>query len=67
MTPGVSRRSFLAAGGVLIVGLGLDGLGRAGAMHERTARPLTSTVHAPHWASPQPKWVPVSPRSPRST
>jgi len=31
MTPGVSRRSFLAAGGVLIVGLGLDGLGRAGA------------------------------------
>jgi CO/xanthine dehydrogenase Mo-binding subunit len=27
----VSRRSFLAAGGVLIVGLGLDGLDRAGA------------------------------------
>src|SRR5512139_216849 len=27
----VSRRRFLAAGGVLIVGLGLDGLGRAGA------------------------------------
>jgi nicotinate dehydrogenase subunit B len=27
----VSRRGFLAAGGVLIVGLGLDGLGRAGA------------------------------------
>ena len=27
----VSRRSFLAAGGVLIVGLGFDGLGRAGA------------------------------------
>ena len=25
----LSRRSFLAAGGVLIVGLGLDGLGRA--------------------------------------
>jgi CO/xanthine dehydrogenase Mo-binding subunit len=31
MTTHVSRRSFLAAGGVLIVGLGLDGLGPAGA------------------------------------
>jgi nicotinate dehydrogenase subunit B len=31
MTTRVSRRSFLAAGGVLIVGLGLDGLGPAGA------------------------------------
>jgi nicotinate dehydrogenase subunit B len=29
--PHVSRRTFLAAGGVLIVGLGIDGLGRAGA------------------------------------
>lgn len=28
-TARISRRSFLAAGGVLIVGLGLDGLGRA--------------------------------------
>jgi nicotinate dehydrogenase subunit B len=27
--PRISRRSFLAAGGVLIVGLGLDGVGRA--------------------------------------
>lgn len=26
---GISRRSFLAAGGVLVVGLGLDGVGRA--------------------------------------
>jgi CO/xanthine dehydrogenase Mo-binding subunit len=31
MTTHVSRRTFLAAGGVLIVGLGLDGLGPAGA------------------------------------
>jgi nicotinate dehydrogenase subunit B len=31
MTTRVSRRSFLAAGGVLIVGLGLDGLGPAAA------------------------------------
>jgi CO/xanthine dehydrogenase Mo-binding subunit len=31
MTTRVSRRRFLAAGGVLIVGLGLDGLGPAGA------------------------------------
>jgi CO/xanthine dehydrogenase Mo-binding subunit len=31
MATHVSRRSFLAAGGVLIVGLGLDGLGPAGA------------------------------------
>jgi CO/xanthine dehydrogenase Mo-binding subunit len=31
MTARVSRRRFLAAGGVLIVGLGLDGLGRVGA------------------------------------
>src|ERR1700752_4456464 len=25
-----------------------------GLMHERTAVPLTTTVHAPHWHSPQP-------------
>ncbi len=29
MSPRVSRRTFIAAGGALIVGLGLDGLGRA--------------------------------------
>ena len=40
---------------------------RAGVTHERTARPATSTVQAPHWASPQPKCVPVRPRSFRST
>ena len=32
-----------------------------------TARPPTSTVQAPHWASPQPNLVPVSPRSSRRT
>src|SRR6266851_92512 len=40
---------------------------RAGVEHERTARPPTSTVHAPHWARPQPKCEPVRPRSFRST
>ena len=39
----------------------------AGVTQERMARPPTSTVHAPHWARPQPKWVPVRPRSLRST
>src|SRR5215475_6570852 len=40
---------------------------RAGVMQERMARPPTRTVHAPHCARPQPKCVPVSPRSLRST
>ena len=30
-------------------------------MHERTARPSMSTVHAPHAAMPQPNLVPVRP------
>ncbi len=29
------------------------------ATHERTARPSTSTVHAPHCPSPQPYLLPV--------
>src|SRR5215813_243322 len=40
---------------------------RDGVMQERMARPPTRTVHAPHCARPQPKCVPVSPRSLRST
>src|SRR2546428_12384588 len=32
-------------------------------MHERTGLPSTSTVQAPHWASPQPNFGPFSSRS----
>ena len=38
-----------------------------GTEHERTACRSTITVHAPHSASPQPNFVPVSLRSLRST
>jgi hypothetical protein len=34
---------------------------RAGNAQERTAAPSTCTVHAPHWAIPQPYLVPVRP------
>src|SRR3989441_4962102 len=37
----------------------------ANSRHERTASPLTSTVHAPQTPCSQPRWVPVSPRSSR--
>src|SRR6185503_9638678 len=32
-----------------------------GRMHDRVAAPSTWTVHAPHWAMPQPYLVPVRP------
>ena len=35
--------------------------------HERTGAPSRCTVHAPQSAMPQPNFVPVSPRSSRST
>src|SRR5687768_2322662 len=38
-----------------------------GVWQARTARPSTSTVHAPHWPSPQPYLLPVSASSSRST
>ncbi len=38
-----------------------------GVEHERTAWPSRWTVQAPHWASPQPNFVPVSARSFRRT
>jgi hypothetical protein len=38
-----------------------------GVTHERTGSPLTWTVQAPHWAMPQPNFVPVRPSSSRST
>ena len=34
-----------------------------GVMHDRIAAPLTITVHAPHWPSPQPNRGPCKPRS----
>src|SRR5207302_6195334 len=34
----------------------------SGVMHERMARPLSSTVHAPHTPTPQPYFVPSRPR-----
>ena len=47
MATHVSRRSFLAAGGVLIVGLGLDGLGPAGAQSIPDADRLLGKSLAP--------------------
>jgi hypothetical protein len=38
-----------------------------GVTQARTGSPLTWTVQAPHWAKPQPNFVPVSPSSSRST
>jgi hypothetical protein len=38
-----------------------------GVAHERMGSPSTCTVHAPHWAMPQPYFVPVNPRSSRNT
>ncbi|MNR47088.1 hypothetical protein D3C85_1661440 [compost metagenome] len=38
-----------------------------GMMQERRGRPSASTVQAPHWATPQPYLVPVSPSSSRIT
>ena len=38
-----------------------------GVMQARTASPPTCTVHAPHWAIPQPYLVPVRRRSSRKT
>ena len=35
-------------------------------MQERTAAPSRCTVHAPHWATPQPYFVPVRPICSRS-
>jgi hypothetical protein len=37
----------------------------ASVLHDLMARPLTSTVQAPHWAVSQPTWVPVSRRCSR--
>jgi hypothetical protein len=37
-----------------------------GVSHEATARPSTSTKHAPHWPVPQPNRAPTSPNSLRS-
>src|SRR5215831_8304524 len=36
-------------------------------MHERVATPSMCTVQAPHWAMPQPNFVPVMPSTSRST
>ena len=44
-----------------------DATAETGMPHERTARPSTCTVHAPHWESPQPKRGPRRPSSLRST
>src|SRR3954465_2135934 len=38
-----------------------------GVTHERRGRPFRCTVHAPHWATPQPYFVPVSLTSSRNT
>src|SRR5690606_32933277 len=38
-----------------------------GRTHERAGAPFTWTVHAPHWAAPQPYFVPLRSRVSRST
>ena len=40
---------------------------RLGTWHERVATPSMCTVQAPHWAMPQPYFVPVSPMVSRNT
>jgi hypothetical protein len=46
---------------------GLAGALATGKMQDRMARPLRCTVQAPHSATPQPNFVPVSPTTSRST
>src|SRR5689334_4985972 len=38
-----------------------------GSWQERTAAPLSCTVHAPHWPTPQPYLVPLRSSTSRST
>src|SRR6516162_4792694 len=45
----------------------LDPTEPTGTWHERVATPLICTVQAPHWAMPQPYFVPVRPIVSRST
>src|SRR5215472_6207622 len=43
-----------------MVTMGLPAAAEKGVRHDRTALPSSSTVHAPHWPSPHPYFVPVS-------
>jgi hypothetical protein len=45
----------------------LERLREAVSMQERTGLPSICTVQAPHWALPQPNFVPVMPRMSRRT
>src|SRR5919204_3279423 len=38
-----------------------------GVVHDRTAAPSSSTVHAPHWPRPHPNFGPCSASAPRRT
>ena len=44
-----------------MVRIGLPMAVEAGTLQERTGRPATCSVHAPHWPMPQLNFVPVSP------
>src|SRR5437867_10166547 len=50
---------------MVVIGLPCTAASRV--RHERTGRPSTSTVQAPHWPSPQPYLVPVRSSSSRRT
>src|SRR6266404_547880 len=50
-----------------IVVMRLPVTAETGVMHERTGLPSTWIVHAPHNARPQPNFVPVIPRTSRTT
>src|SRR5262245_45203048 len=60
-------RPILSAESPSIVTTVLPATAETGVVHERTAWPLTCTVHAPQTAMPQPNLVPVRPNSSRTT
>src|SRR5215469_306458 len=59
------RRSPLASPSIVVICLPETELTRV--MHERCDFPSISTVHAPHWPSPQPYLLPVRSRYSRNT
>src|SRR5262245_9063606 len=47
--------------------MSLPAAAHSGVSQAATACPSTSTLQAPHWFVPHPKWLPVRPSRPRNT